>query len=303
MIGGLVKAPFREISSINLSKITIMHLVLLTLCAIIAGTFSLSANAATSDVYNLIIGSSQADFNNDRSIDVQSDHNADKVNVTIYVNGNPIDAYHPNGTDLRINQWLKPGKNTVSLKGQTDKTLYVKIAALNPLDYSLKHIIEKKAYGATDVNRGTSTSFYPIVDYNLPIFDKANALPSAIKISDFYPLFETIQSRFKTRQYNDLALLLYKNRRTWMLDAYGHDSSSFYSHVSSIIKKYEGSDTKYKLPNRREVKFIKGKNTILVYAPSNQPGFTMGFYSIKRADHLTPAFKLAFIDGKWSVWE
>lgn len=259
--------------------------------------------AKNREVYAIGLGTDAADFDNDQGIKLSGDEI--KGNVFIFINGNPVAAYHAGGLFKQVNQYLKNGINTISIQGDFDKTLYLKLALMKGDEF--QSVIAKKTFKAHRENM-EPLEFTLKLNYSLPIFMKQNLLPEKIDRKSLFKLLKNMQVLFDKKEYSSIAEIVFKQRVEWMSIAYGTDSSQLEMMKNQTLRFYSQNSVKYFPPKLDEIKIVKGKSMIYVYSHIDEKSFfktmSLGYFQVNGANKLSmPSMRLVYIQKKWCIWE
>jgi hypothetical protein len=269
-------------------------------------TLVLTTNAFSKEkeIYVIAVGTNGSDFENNSGISASGD--GITGNAIIYINGNPIMGYSAGGTLKQINQYIRNGKNSLQIKGASDKSLFVKIGIMQGREF--KKVVTKKEFKPNDISKSAILPFFVNIDYVLPIFDKKNNIPKNVAAKSFYPLFQQLKKNLDNAKYDKVAEMFLSQRENWSIKAYGQDQKQFEAIKKQAIEFYRQNKLTYMPPEVNKIKILKGESILLVYSGVNEDSYfkskTLGEFVMNGSKRTpAPAMRLAFIEGKWCIWE
>ncbi len=264
--------------------------------------FTTSCSKDDKKLYNLFIGTSGNFFHLDSCASAGGN---EKIGTNfIYINENPVSFYGGYSYVLQLNQWLKPGTNTFSIKGKSSKDLFIKVASTS-LDGRNFKLLFKKHIKAGNID--FKQKFNPEVKYNLPLFKSSIPDDKNKNKEEISHFLNVIASNIDKKK---IWYELIYGRSIWEKEAYAINDWSKQEkiYLDNLRKSFAGNHTEMTF-NKLSLKYLWGKNSVYVYSgiktdfiPSTYL-FTIKKYSDnKETLDYSPACQLIKVNGQWKVW-
>ncbi|MCF7958141.1 MAG: hypothetical protein K9M57_06815 [Phycisphaerae bacterium] len=266
-------------------RFTVASLLIIVSIGIIAGI--VYANKDKVPEYTISIGTEADEFFG-TFVGVNSgDNGYIQGRVLVRVNGNPVKFHSEASKIIPINQYIKPGKNRVSIEGDYEKQFYLRVIESQGDENTIVCDITLSPE-ANEVAQ--SCTFNANIEYELPLFksdfEQADKEDIAMKAKEFAL---EILGHMKENNADKVIPILGEGFNVWHKMAYNGSDSDLevtcqitYDCVSNLNNKFQPVEL-------QDLKVIHGDNTILLYvdfmkneyAPDN---LSDNAYSIKYKD-------------------
>jgi hypothetical protein len=200
-------------------------------------------------------------------------------------------------TPLDLNEWLKKGRNSISIQRESDKVLYIKMCEMNQgkvQRVSLRRIVER--------NEGRVVTVFCAadVDYKLSLFNES--LPAGENTEAEIRKYIVGLNREVIKHNGDVSATLRAGMDEWMKVAYGGVNKRADDRLRKFIE-----DRTVMVTSMREedVKIIVGRNAAMVYhecGEAGRPAYLFKYQKDGKAGFLPPLY-LMRKDGAWMVWK
>lgn len=241
----------------------------------------------------------------DISTPVQTHQTSDQV--LILVDDNPI-GFFSRGTKLmQINQYLKPGRNTLSLKGKHHCRLWFEITLSYRQDEnksfqqdSEKVVLDEMIDSHSEVYQWQK-SFEAGISYTLPIFKEGNEIPA--KDDRRKEVLKFLCELHDNYRNHDFPKLKQQNLSLiWQDMAYNRSEAEIKELTKAGIEFLK--QTEYLPFDESSIKLEFGTNLVLAYTGFEGPLNSAYLWPVlwNNQELNSPPLVLAYI-GKWVVWE
>ena len=235
-------------------------------------------------------------INIDRNKKVQSEEKRTS-NTIIFINDNPVTIYSNGSVMLQINQWLKPGKNSISLKGDTAFSLLLNLIETQGKEQ--KTILLKEEKSAD--NKNIKVWFDSKVTKKLPIFQANNKIPTETK--NLIPFLKNYFELLNKEKYTEFVNVQLEGILIWQPMAYNAplDPNKI---KQGLVKQYKTNKLKIPDLDWKSIHIIKGKSTVLIYQKMSKYNSPMLCTAKMGEREITiPALQLAYISNHWIIWK
>ncbi len=227
--------------------------------------------------------------------------------VLISINGNPLLHHSTGGLLTRLNQYLRAGENTISIRGTFDKALYLKIGETlndNMQQVVLREKIEPQPGGDEQTHE---FKFQFSRQQDLSIYKPGNEIPEdreAVK-EQITEYARRINKAIDAKDGKALVKLTQLGGLMWIEQAY-NAAPSHVGGARDYLTEYlsENADAMGKIdPDALRYEF--GPRIVMVYVgfEPRPPHHAYAMVVDEGNETVRPALYMAFVDGEWLVWE
>jgi hypothetical protein len=254
--------------------------------------------------YYMAIGNAEMNLSNKSDIAVGGDDWGGSV--IIYINDNPMKIMAFGGILTYLTFYIRPGENTISLKGSASKSIYIKI-------FEMSKTLEVKKVLVADMITPDKVS-----DYKKTVYFDAQYTP------DFYFGTAPLNNDKERVEINNIVRNLYnflKTQNKAMFNKVATEGTIIRSNMSTSSKSvkqlkddigffYFSKDAKsFYDYNEEDLKIVSGVRTVLVYCDYykdfyfNKP-YLFRFKKIGwENDRTVPPVILSYVKDRWIVWD
>jgi len=254
--------------------------------------------------YSIYVGTSDDEFNNDRS--AVATGNGIVGEVVILINSNPISFFSGYGDMIQINHWLRMGENTLSFRGQSSEDIYFKIVSTDK-DGGNFQVLSKGFIQSGKIE--SNNIFDPNVNYFLPIFDSSLSSFTKDDIkSQVQKEIALLNKLIREKQQEGLVGKLFEGPAIWHKKAYDVNwcnVSEFYK--KNIKKQFIDSSIADIGLDLNDLHVRLGENIAFVYSGIDNDGRRQKAYLFKMGDVNNPVYippvKYFKLNEKWCIWQ
>lgn len=255
-------------------------------------------------VYNLEIASSKEISLSDKSESVNPPDP-----VIVFINDNPI-MFFSWGTKIKqINQYLKPGTNTVAVKGKKEQEIKIEIKLFeknkNKEGFAYQNLVgtvlEKSITTDTKPHQWEG-NFIADIGYRLPIFENKGSVKDITK-KEIMVLLKDLHDKYKNHKLTELKKMSMQGYGFGAVTAYGQSKEKTDEFIDSALKSMKKKEF---LPvDESRVNLIYGKDLVLVYAGFEGPFNDAYLWEIiqNKQKFYSPPLIITKINDKLIFWE
>jgi glutaredoxin-related protein len=254
--------------------------------------------------YYMAIGNAEMNLRNKSDIAVGGDDWGGSV--IIYINDNPMKIMAFGGILTYLTFYIRPGENTISLKGSASKSIYIKI-------FEMSKTLEVKKVLFADMITPDKVS-----DYEKTVYFDAQYTP------DFYFGTAPLNNDKERVEIKNIVKNLYnflKIQNKAMFNKVATEGAILRSNMSKRSKSvkqlsddirffYFSKDSKsFYDYNEEDLKIVPGVRTVLVYCDYYKDFYFNKPYLFKfkkigwKNDRTVPPVILSYVKDRWIVWD
>ncbi len=264
-------------------------------------------NKSTDLLYYVTIGTDADDFDSEaparKSIRAtSSDSNGD---ILISINNNPVKFRYNEGFLFPVNQFLKSGKNTISLTGECEDTLFLRVFKCAHLsDSKSKVLLEAELVSDSNLEISYTGWFISNTKYAWPFFKTTNSNKNRNKSKqEIYSLIKSIEKSINKKQSKTAAALLTSGFKIYQKRAYKHSDKGIDAMIEARAAYFSKSTTSVsEINNIDELEFTFGKNLVIVSKKSKNKKHLFEMNVSTGKSYKNPPIIFAKINDNWIVW-
>jgi hypothetical protein len=260
----------------------------------------------------------ESGFSDDTSLEFYGEPLGLEECVPIFVNGSPVELLVEDAKMFRINEWLVPGKNSVSIRGKLENGWYLKVIALRSKECFHDHpghfekVVAKMQIPATVGGSDTawpSLSFDADIAYT-PFFDSLTSEARSNEqveneVQKQLVIALDLLAKHDWNAYQTMMIAPWNARPRW-----GLSREEFSKSIEDTNRRVVDRDWEL-LTKVGELKFIVGERTVICYSGRRklEEGIPMDLiYSLAwknhklEQEHLDAPFRLVRVNGRWEEW-
>lgn len=233
--------------------------------------------------------------------------------ILILINDNPVSFFSWGSKFKEINQYLKPGQNTISITGDLSRQFWIEVGLYERTEINgsvqqkqtatlLEELIEPQAQEGQ-----WEKDFTADIAYTLPIFESENLIsqdPNDAKEQ----ILTYLKNLHDTLGKHDAAeikrLSLESGSVLWQKMVYGQTEKEIDELVKVSLKLLQKQE--YPALDADSIHLIFGPNLVMAYAGFEEEGLNSAYlwpvFWEKQKINMPPHI-LACINGRWVIWE
>ena len=211
--------------------------------------------------------------------------------IEVFINGNFCSRLHFGSSIGPVDKFLKPGSNTIEIKGITAFPVEIVICSFAKDHAPIRTILDQKWPNIVTNNRYEST-FSVQKSSLLPIFEKKNVMPDRASTE---------------RELTCLVSNLYENCSARNKDAFIRTSLEGYrihspSDYLDVMNTVESMFDSFSLmPFPEKLQFVHGSNLVVAFSCTNDNSFIL-FPPATEQSAAVSGIHFAYINKRWVAW-
>ncbi len=227
--------------------------------------------------------------------------------VVVFVNENPVSLFSSSGQMLPLGQWIRNGKNTISMKGKHGGDLFFKVLESEGPPHIAKEleVLGKFKKPATETEKELKIDLELGVDYEIPLFQEGNEIsksPGDVK-KEALLLVEKLNEHWMKKEIEAAISVSTEGQAIYEKLRFGRTDEELLAQKGRWMKFWEDENRAVLGIDLQRINLVIGKQVVMVYNMDEEQNQAISF-RFKDGDRkfsLGPIF-LANLSGRWVIW-